>query len=269
MDTSAELLLLKVVIAPAFVGLVSVIAIRYGPRAAGWLVALPINTGTIVLILAITEGATFAASTALGALLGIVSISAFNIGYARSARRFHWPVCLGVAIAGFAVSTLLLTRVPELVLLDLFGAVLSVVVVLAVLPQSAEPATTNPAPVWEIPARMLTAVLLVVVITTVAGSLGPQLSGLLSPIPVFTITLVIFTHSREGPGPVFVFLGGLQYGLFSFAAFCTVVGLLLEPEGLGVAMGAGLAAFLGVYWVVRTLVHRFPPRPISGSTRTL
>lgn len=264
MDTSLELLLLKVAIAPTFVGIVSVVALRYGPRAAGWLVALPINTGTIVFILALTEGTAFAASTALGALLGIVSISAFNIGYSRSALRFGWPVCLGAAVAGFAASTFLLTRVPELVLLDLVLAVLSIAVVLAVLPKQGDVAPSPPAPKWEIPARMLTAVLLVVVITTVAGNLGPQLSGLLSPIPVFTITLVVFTHSREGPAPVFVFLGGLQYGLVSFAAFCAVVGVLLEPEGLGVAMGAGLAAFLAVSWVLRMLLQWFPVRRTTG-----
>ncbi len=268
MDTSVELLLLKVAIAPTFVGIVSLVALRYGPRAAGWLVALPINTGTIVFILALTEGLAFAASTALGALLGIVSISAFCVGYARSALHFRWPVCLGVAVAGFAGSTVLLTRVPELVLLDLGAALLSSVVVLVVLPKIGSAAPAIPSPRWEIPARMLTAVLLVVGITTVAGNLGPQLSGLLSPIPVFTITLVIFTHSRQGPMPVLVFLEGLQYGLFSFAAFCAVVAVLLEPDGLAVAMGAGLGAFLAVYWVVRTVLRWSKSRTKDGAVST-
>ncbi len=260
-DVSLELLLLKVAIAPAFIGVVSLIALRYGHRAAGWLVALPINTGTIIFILALTEGKAFAATAALGALLGIVSLSVFAIGYARSAMRFRWPLCLGIATAGFAVSTVVLSQVPEMVVVDLVGAVLAVGLVLALLPRRTEPAPSAPAPKWEIPLRMLTAALLVLVITTAAESLGARLSGLLSPIPAFTITLVIFTHSRQGPAPVFVFLGGLQYGLFSFAAFCAVVAVLLGPYGLPIAIGAGLVAFLGVYGLVRTVLDRFPLRP--------
>jgi len=251
-----ELLLLKVAIAPVFVGIISVIAQRYGPRTAGWLVALPINTGTVLVVLTLTEGAAFAASAAVGALLGIVSISAFGVGYARSALRFRWPVCLAVALLGFGVSTLVLDLTPELVIVDLAAAVLAVAFVLWLLPESEAPPSPPSPPRWEIPLRMLTAALLVIIITTVAGSLGSQLSGLLTPIPVFTITLVIFTHSREGPAPVFVFLKGLQYGLFSFAAFCAVVAVLLEPYGLSVAIVAGLGTYLGVYGLVRLVLGR-------------
>ena len=252
-DVNLEILGLKVVIAPVFVGLVSLIALRYGHRAAGWLVALPINTGTIIFVLSLSEGPAFAATAALGALLGIVSLSAFAIGYARSATRFRWPICLGVASAAFIASTLLLSQVPELVVVDIAAAVGSVVIVLLLVPLRDDPVPARTAPRWEIPLRMVTAALLVVVITTAAAGLGPRLSGLLSPIPVFTITLVIFTHSREGPAPVFVFLNGLQYGLFSFAAFCAVAGLLLVPYGIEVAIGGGLVAFLGVYGLVRTI----------------
>ena len=266
-DVTLELLLLKVTIAPLFVGIVSLTALRYGHRTAGWLVALPINTGTIVSILVWTEGTAFAATAALGALLGIVSLSVFTMGYARSARRFPWPVCLGVASFGFVLSTLLLSLVPGAVLPDLIGAAAAVVVVLVLLPRPTMPAPAVAMPRWEVPLRMLTAAILVLAITTAAEGLGPRLSGLLSPIPVFTITLVIFTHSRQGPAPVFVFLNGLQYGLFSFAAFCAVVAVLLVPYGLVTAIVAGLAAFLGVYAVVRLLpvgfLSREPPRPLN------
>ena len=250
MDVNTELLLLKVTIAPIFIGIVSLIALRYGHRTAGWLVALPINTGTVLFILTLTEGPTFASVASLGALLAIVSLSAFTVGYARSALRYSWPVCLGVASAAFIASTVLLNEVPEIIVVDLVAAVVAVLVVLAAVPRQNEGLRASPMARWEIPLRMLTAGALVLVITTVAEGLGPQLSGLLTPIPVFTITLVIFTHSQQGPTPVFVFLRGLQYGLLSFAAFCAAVAVLLVPFGLGVAMVGGLVAFLGVYALV-------------------
>jgi len=254
-NTAVELLTLKLVIAPVFVGALSLVALRYGHRAAGWLVALPVNTGTIILVLTISDGPKFAATVAIGALLGIVSISAFTIAYARSAVRFPWPACLGLGCLGFVLSTLLLSQFPEFVLVDLAAAVVAVAIVLRLVPLGKELEDPPAPPRWEIPLRMLTAALLVLVITTTADSLGPQLSGLLSPIPVFTITLVIFTHSRHGPAPVFVFLNGLQYGLFSFAAFCAVVGVLLVPDGLLVSFASGLAVFLAVYVTLRKLLH--------------
>lgn len=253
-----DLLLLKVAIAPFFVGIVSLFAVRYGHRAAGWLVALPINTGTIVFVLTLTEGADFAAAAALGALLGVVSSSVFVIVYARSALRYRWSLCLGLAIAGFGVSTVLLSQVAEPAVVALAAAVLAVTVALLLVPTPQASVAPAWAPRREIPLRMLTAALLVATITTGASTLGARLSGLLSPIPVFTITLVIFTHSRHGPSPVFVFLQGLQYGLYSFAAFCAVVGVLLVPYGLAVAFGSGLLAVLAVFAVVRRLLSRRP-----------
>ncbi len=253
-----DLLLLKVAIAPFFVGIVSLFAVRYGHRAAGWLVALPINTGTIVFVLTLTEGADFAAAAALGALLGVVSSSVFVIVYARSALRYRWSLCLGLAIAGFGVSTVLLSQVAEPAVVALAAAVLAVTVALLLVPTPQASVAPAWAPRREIPLRMLTAALLVATITTGASTLGARLSGLLSPIPVFTITLVIFTHSRHGPSPVFVFLKGLQYGLYSFAAFCAVVGVLLVPYGLAVAFGFGLLAVLAVFAVVRRLLSRRP-----------
>ncbi|HYA54581.1 MAG TPA: hypothetical protein VEG42_03150 [Thermoplasmata archaeon] len=266
MDVGLELLVLKVTIAPLFIGAVSLIAQRYGHRAAGWLVALPINTGTIVFILTLTQGTAFASSAALGALLGIVSLSAFVVGYARSAPRLPWSVCLAVAAGAFVASTFVLEQAPPFAALDLVGAVAAVVVAATLLPKPASPVTPTSLPRWEIPLRMLTAAVLVVAITSTAEGLGPRLSGLLSPIPVFTITLVIFTHSRQGPAPVFVFLEGLLYGLFSFAAFCVVVGVTLVPFGLPGSFAAGLAAFFGVYALVRAFAAGRTREPSSETS---
>ena len=254
MDAALDLLLLKVSIAPAFIGLLSWIAQRYGHRTAGWLVALPVNTGSVLLVLALTEGTPFASGAALGALLGVVSLSVFSIGYARSTHRFTWPICLAIAAASFTVSTAILTKVPEIVELDLAAAVAALIGVLALLPKPGRSVSAPPAPGWEIPLRMLTAALLVLTITTLASALGPQLSGLLSPVPVFTITLVIFTHSRYGPAPVLDFLAGLLYGMFGFAAFCAVAAVLIEPYGIAIGLSAGLAAFLAVFALARWLI---------------
>ena len=251
MDVYLELVLLKVAVAPAFVGAVSLIALRFGQRFAGWLVALPVNTGTIVVVLAMTEGPTFAASAASGALAGVISLSAFVAGYALTAHRHSWFTCLAAASAAFTASTLVLSRASLPLALGVAGALLSILVVYPAIRTSDGSRAERAVPRWEIPARMLTAGGIVLAITTSAGSLGAQLSGLLAPIPVFSITLVAFTHSRQGAAPVFEFLRGLVYGLVSFAGFCTATAVLTIPYGIATAVAVGLTVFVGVYLLMR------------------
>jgi len=247
MVLSLELALLRVAVAPAFVGLISLVQLRLGDHAAGWLVALPINTGTIVAVLALTQGPVFAASTAGGALSGVISVAAFVAGYALSARRLSWPPCLALALAAFAASTLILNAEPLALPVALVAAVLSVIVVLpSVRPRGASQPRAS-VPRWEMPLRMVTAACLVLGITAVSTTLGPRLSGLLAPVPVFTITLVTFTHSRQGVTPIFQFLRGLLNGLVGFAVFCVATAVLLVPLGLLPAEAVGFVGFVGAY----------------------
>ena len=53
-------------------------------------------------------------------------------------------------------------------------------------------------PRWDLPARMLVATGFVLVITAVANQLGPQLSGLIAPFPVFGLVFAAFAHAQQG-----------------------------------------------------------------------
>jgi hypothetical protein len=86
----------------------------------------------------------------------------------------------------------------------------------------------------------------VVVLTGVAGALGPELSGLLAAFPVLASVLCAFTHVQEGPDAVADFLRGLVAGLAGFASFCFVVAELLPGAGAFAAFGAGTLVALAV-----------------------
>jgi uncharacterized membrane protein (GlpM family) len=60
---------------------------------------------------------------------------------------------------------------------------------------------------------MLAATAVVVLITTLAPTLGPHLAGLLSPFPVFGAVLALFTHHRYGAAGAMQVLDGLLLGL--------------------------------------------------------
>src|SRR4029077_2644700 len=114
---------------------------------------------------------------------------------------------------------------------------------------------TSPLPRWDLAARMVVATGFVLLLTGVAPALGPRLTGLLAPLPLYAATLTVFAHHREGPGPAASVLRGLLLGLFGFAGFFLVLAALLERAGIGPAFAAASAIALalqgGSLWVLR------------------
>src|SRR5262249_58984965 len=89
-------------------------------------------------------------------------------------------------------------------------------------------ATTAPragrAPIgWDLPARMVVATVFVVLLTGVAPALGPPLTRLLAPFPLYAAVLAGFAHALEGSRSAAALLRGLLAGLFGFAAFFLVL----------------------------------------------
>jgi hypothetical protein len=72
-----------------------------------------------------------------------------------------------------------------------------------------------PLPWWDVPLRMLATTGLVLLLTGAATQLGPELSGLLSPFPVFASVLVAFTHRHAGSGAAQQLLRGVVIGSFA------------------------------------------------------
>ena len=250
------LLLLKVVLVPALVALASVLARRYGPALGGWLVGFPIVAGPILGFLTVEHGAAFGARAAFASALALTATVLFAIAYAWLARRMGWAVCLLLAyLVWFAVAALLrlLPSAPWL------AATLPLAAVLLgplALPRPAQVAPRHSAPRWDLPARMLATATLVLAITGLAERLGPQLSGLLTPLPCATTVLTLFTHVQDGPSALPDLFRGLFRGLISFIAFCTTVGLGVEALGVLAAFSSAVAVGLVGHGVVHLATAR-------------
>jgi hypothetical protein len=195
-------LAVKALLAPTFVVGASVTARRFGPWVGGVVGGLPVVAGPILLAYALEHGRTFAGQAAAGTLLGLLSLTAFVVVYGRLASRFPWFVCMIFGWAAFALVTVVLDGVTVaagvalgLVCLGFAGGLL----LLPGLPATASGGAILPTPTWDLPVRAGCALGLVLALTTTAGWLGPQLSGLLAPFPVITTVLATFTHSQRGP----------------------------------------------------------------------
>jgi hypothetical protein len=220
--------------AAALIAVASRIGRRWGPAAGGLFVALPLISGPIMLTFALERGSEFARQACLGSLLAILSMAAFALSYAWSARRASWIVCSALACLVFLAGTytLQLLPAPSLAWAFVLACVVLGVALLA-MPSGRSARAPRPAPVWDIPLRMTLAAALVVALSTTSAFFGARVSGLLTPFPATSLILVSFTQHDGGAAAASQYLRGLLKGLFSFSVFMLVVGALITSWTIG------------------------------------
>ena len=250
------ILALKLFLAPMLIGFVSIAGRRWGPTVGGWLVSLPLTSAPVILFLAIDQGTAFASSAAQNTLMGIMSVASFCLVYYWFSFRFGWPISM---LAGW-IAFFALTFIEESVILPLLFSFVIVIAFLAVvfkvMPKSqSKDITINP-PRWDTPLRMLVATGFVLGLTGAASILGPQLSGLLAPFPMFTTILAIFTHHFQGADFTRRLLRAVVAGSFTFVTFFLVISLLVNKWGIAVAFGLALLAAMTTHSALLLVIRR-------------
>ena len=262
-DLGVPLLAVKLLLAPAFVVGASLVARRYGPRVGGVIAGLPVVAGPILLVYALEHGRAFAATAAAGTLLGLVSLIAFVVVYARLSRRLFWGASLLVGWLAFAAATAVFSALSLPVGVSLGLAALALALGLTWLPRAgAEPSVHATPPAWDLPVRAACALALVLSLTAVAGWLGPQLSGLLAPFPIIATVLATFTHAQRGTDELLRLLRGLVSGFGAFALFCFTLAVSLRRLDTAAAFTLACAVAL----LTQTLV--LVGTPSTGWWRT-
>ncbi len=250
------LLALKLFLAPLLIGLVSIASRRWGPAVGGWLVSLPLTSAPVILFLAIDQGTAFASSAAQDTMLGIISVASFCLVYCWFSFRFGWQLSM---LAGW-IAFFALTFIEESVIFSLFFSLAIVtvflIVVLTLMPKSQSKDLAIIPPRWDTPLRMLVATGFVLGLTGAASILGPQLSGLLAPFPMFTTILAVFTHHFQGADFTRRLLRAVVTGSFTFVTFFLVISLLVNRWGIAVAFGLALLAALVIHSASLFVIRR-------------
>lgn len=259
------LLAAKLVVAPSFVVGVTLVGRRLGPSAAGMLAALPVVGGPILGLIVVEQGSTFGAHAALAGAVGAATTMVFTLVYTNLARRLPAWACLVAAYAVFAALTVALQFVPVGLVAAIAIPLVTWTAVLAAFPVPDVELPRVAAPRWDLPVRALATLVLVLVITGVARALGPTLAGLITPAPIATAVLAVFTHRQAGSDAVAILLRSLTRGLGSFTSFFVACGLLLPRTGAPLAFAFAAAVAL----VVQAVVLRFgiarPRTPSPGA----
>jgi hypothetical protein len=247
---------LKLILVPLLVGAVSAAGRRWGPLVSGWLVGLPLSSGPIVLFLAIEQGHSFAAISAKGTMMGLISVCVFCLAYSWLAIPLGWTGALLASWLTFLLATMALSYVSISLVPAFFAVMLCLAVTLALLRKGEMPSIPANPPGWEVLLRMVAATALVLTITEIAHLIGPFLAGLLTPFPIFTTVFAVFTHRYQGAKAAMRLLRGLIAGLFTFALFFLIVSSTITKMGTGLAFLAATAsaAFLhslSLWWLHR------------------
>ena len=248
---------LKVVLAPAFVVAITLVARRFGSRIGGVVGGLPAIAGPILFVLALDHGRPFAAEAANGTLLGVIAVMAFVLGYVVVSSRFPWQAAVPAGWACFLVAVAVLQPVHVDAWIALGLACVATTATILLVPRPAAPTPLDEVhPRGELAVRALCALVPVALVTASAHLLGAHLSGLLASFPIMTPVLAAFTQSRYGAAEAARLLHGLATGFYSYALFCFVLCVTLVDLGIAVSFGLAVVVSLAVQAVALVVTGR-------------
>jgi hypothetical protein len=237
---------LKLVLAPLIIFTATLVSRRWGEIIGGLMVGLPLTSAPVSIFFAIEQGKPFAANAAHAAMLGLVPVAAFGIGYVLASRRFGLALTATSSIVFYLVTVWAVSFItPGLwIIVPLALAALGLAQLIIGRPRT-QP-RSFPSPWWDLPLRMFIATAILIAITTAASFLGPKWSGLLSPFPIFTFVMASFTFHLGGSDSAWRFVRGLLTGLLGYLVFFLVVSLLVKQASLVVAYSLATLAALGL-----------------------
>jgi hypothetical protein len=257
-NVPVALVALKVLLAPALVALATLVARRHGPALGGWVSALPVIAGPVLLVFVVEHGEDFAQRAARGTLMGLVALSAFIVAYAHIARqRSVLPSLAAGWLAFFAATVAIAGWDPSAAIATTSAA--GALGLAWLLTRGDSPTRSTTAAVdASIVSRVVLTAALVLALSAASGALGPRLGGILAAFPVLASLLAGLTHADHGGVAAGDLLHGMVAGLTGFATFCVVIAVALEPLGTPAAFALGVLASLAAHATTLPFVMRRP-----------
>ena len=240
------MLLLKLLLVPTFLVLVTLAGKRWGPGVAGWLAGLPVSAGPILFIVALEQGPVFAASAAAASLSAVASTIVFCAVYSHASLRFNWRISLLITFTAWLAAVNLLALLPSSVSISLGFAATALLAAPYLFPSIKGEIAIRTMSWAELALRAVAGALLTLAVSLSAASIGTAWSGLLTTYPVLGTVLAVFSHRNQGASFVIVLLRSMATGMYSFATFFLVLTLLLARFGTPTAFAAAIAAALAV-----------------------
>lgn len=233
--------------AACFVGGVIWLMERTSPFIGGIVLALPIVTAPAYLFLVLLHPPAFVAEAALASMATIGAVLLFLVTVIAMVRRWPMPAALACALAAWCLTGLLTRALPP-------GFVSSLLILAAAGAVAwysgrhvslTAPAARGRSPFYEIVLRGAAAGLLVIGVTVLADTMGPQVAGIFSSFPVALLTVCWFMPRRLDHAGIRAALRATQIGMVSHLPFFLCL-VLLGPHLGGMATGHFGAFGIGI-----------------------
>ncbi|UFH56314.1 hypothetical protein [Spirosoma sp. KNUC1025] len=242
-----NLLLIKVTVIPAVIALVTLATRKWGNKIGGLIGSMPWTAGPILLFFLLEQGKVFGIHSIQGTMTGIMALISFCLSYSVFSRNLSWLPTLLLSYGIYAVTALLFIYLELNLVVSYVLVIGYVLVALRFFPVPIETSTNTRRLPFDIPIRMAVATLFVLLITGLANMLGPRWSGLLTPFPIMTSVLAIFSHMLQGSNAAILTLRGLVIGLLGFTTFLFLQAYLLPSFSI--------AASFGIAFLINTVIN--------------
>ncbi len=223
---------------PLIIALVTWVSRRWGNVVGGVIAGMPWVGGGVLFFIALEQGKDFAFHSLAGVMVGLIAWLAFCMVYVILGQRLGAFYTLLLAMTSCLLAGVLLKFVTSCLSATGWFFVLLGMILLSLyfFPQvRGELAEGGKVIRFEIPLRMLMITAFVLGLTYAARILGPTWSGILTPFPVITAVLAVFTHAGQGMKQVRLTLMGMYTGVIGFASFLFTLVFALPVMGLGAA----------------------------------
>lgn len=237
-----NILLLKVTLIPVVIALITLVARKWGNKMGGLIGSMPWTAGPILLFFILEQGKSFGILSVQGIMTGILALIAFCYCYSFVSQKVNWLPTLLLSYGVYAATALLIKHLDLNLWASYLLVISSVLLALRFFPVPTVLSTQARRLPYDIPIRMVVATLFVLLITGLASVLGPNWSGILTPFPITTSILAIFSHMLQGSNATINTLRGLVIGLLGFTTFLFLQAFLLREFSIALSFGIAFVA---------------------------
>lgn len=248
--------------AALFVGGVIWLMERSSPFIGGIVLALPIVTAPAYVFLVLQHEPAFVAAAAQGSLATVGAVLLFLVAVIALVRRIPMPATLAAALAIWLAIGVIIRLLPASLITSLAVLILCGLIAWQAgrsVPLTA-PAARSRSPLFEVALRGAAAGLLVVGVSILAETVGPQIAGIFSSFPVALLTVCWFLPRRLDAAGIRAALRATQIGLISHVPFFLCLALLgprlAKNQGDFSAFALGILGSLGVALALALLRRR-------------
>jgi hypothetical protein len=245
-------LLLRILLAPLAVLIGTVAQRRFGHAISGLIVGLPLASLPLLWLVALQHGTAFTSSMTGALLVGSIAEAVVLWLYARLTMHVSPLFSLAGTLAAFALIAGVVNFLKLSVILAAIITSIGFALALRLWPSNAKDtsARSGHSRLWL---RLVLSAVFTLVIVSLAGRLGPVVSGLVDALPAMSLMMAFMTHQDHGAHASSTFLRGVTRGSFSYVVAMLVLAETLRYGNLVLAFALAMLAALAVQTCVQAL----------------